>query len=350
MRTCFVAPVVVLMALAPVATACGGSDATPSPAHTAANGTVFNNADATFAGDLLKQRAEELSLVDLTVGRDLAPAFTAFADQAREARSTDVQTVTGGRLGRDRGRPHALVVAPTGSGKTLARSCGRSTGWPRRRRPRTSTAAGSSTSPAQGARRRRRAQPARAADRHPARRRAARAPVGARRSRSASAPATPRPTSGAGFARTPPDILITTPESLFLMLTSQARESLRGVETVIVDEVHAVAGTKRGAHLALSSSGSTRCSTSRRSGSACRRPCGRSRRSPGSSAGRRRSTSSRRRRQGARPRGRRPGRGHDRARPSRRGVRGRPQGRPAPVRRRDLAASSSASTWARSTS
>lgn len=49
----------------------------------------------------------------------------------------------------------------------------------------------------------------------------------------------------------PPDILITTPESLFLMLTSQARESLRGVETVIVDEVHAVAGSKRGAHLAL---------------------------------------------------------------------------------------------------
>jgi ATP-dependent Lhr-like helicase len=54
------------------------------------------------------------------------------------------------------------------------------------------------------------------------------------------------------FLRTPPDILITTPESLFLLLTSQARESLRGVETVIVDEVHAVAGTKRGAHLALS--------------------------------------------------------------------------------------------------
>ncbi len=50
----------------------------------------------------------------------------------------------------------------------------------------------------------------------------------------------------------PPDILITTPESLFLLLTSQARETLRGVETVIVDEVHAVAGSKRGAHLALS--------------------------------------------------------------------------------------------------
>ena len=54
------------------------------------------------------------------------------------------------------------------------------------------------------------------------------------------------------FATRPPDILITTPESLFLLLTSAARESLRGVDTVIVDEVHAVAGTKRGAHLALS--------------------------------------------------------------------------------------------------
>ncbi|WP_214366796.1 ATP-dependent helicase [Pseudonocardia sp. H11422] len=54
------------------------------------------------------------------------------------------------------------------------------------------------------------------------------------------------------FARTPPDVLVTTPESLFLLLTSAARESLRGVQTVILDEVHAVAGTKRGAHLALS--------------------------------------------------------------------------------------------------
>ncbi|MFD5944393.1 ATP-dependent helicase [Streptomyces collinus] len=50
----------------------------------------------------------------------------------------------------------------------------------------------------------------------------------------------------------PPDILITTPESLFLMLTSATRDALAGVETVILDEVHAVAGTKRGAHLALS--------------------------------------------------------------------------------------------------
>ncbi len=54
------------------------------------------------------------------------------------------------------------------------------------------------------------------------------------------------------IVRHPPDILVTTPESLYLLLTSQAREVLRGVEQVIVDEVHAVAGTKRGAHLALS--------------------------------------------------------------------------------------------------
>ncbi len=54
------------------------------------------------------------------------------------------------------------------------------------------------------------------------------------------------------FLSAPSDILITTPESLFLLLTSQAREALGAVETVILDEVHAVAGTKRGAHLALS--------------------------------------------------------------------------------------------------
>ena len=54
------------------------------------------------------------------------------------------------------------------------------------------------------------------------------------------------------FARSPSDVLITTPESLFLLLTSAAREALAGVETVILDEVHAIAGTKRGAHLALS--------------------------------------------------------------------------------------------------
>jgi ATP-dependent helicase Lhr and Lhr-like helicase len=55
----------------------------------------------------------------------------------------------------------------------------------------------------------------------------------------------------AAMLRNPPDLLITTPESLYLMLTSRARDTLAGVHTLILDEVHAVAGTKRGAHLAL---------------------------------------------------------------------------------------------------
>jgi ATP-dependent helicase Lhr and Lhr-like helicase len=55
----------------------------------------------------------------------------------------------------------------------------------------------------------------------------------------------------ARMKRTPPDVLITTPESLYLLLTSQARETLRGVQAVIVDEIHAMAATKRGSHLAL---------------------------------------------------------------------------------------------------
>lgn len=56
----------------------------------------------------------------------------------------------------------------------------------------------------------------------------------------------------ARFLRQPSDILITTPESLFLLLTSQARDRLRSVDTVIVDEIHALVSSKRGAHLALS--------------------------------------------------------------------------------------------------
>ncbi|MEO8725154.1 MAG: DEAD/DEAH box helicase, partial [Acidobacteriaceae bacterium] len=56
----------------------------------------------------------------------------------------------------------------------------------------------------------------------------------------------------ARFARKPADILITTPESLYLLLTSNAREALRSVETVVIDEIHALVPTKRGAHLALS--------------------------------------------------------------------------------------------------
>jgi ATP-dependent helicase Lhr and Lhr-like helicase len=56
----------------------------------------------------------------------------------------------------------------------------------------------------------------------------------------------------ARFQRDPADILITTPESLYLLLTSNAREALRSVETIILDEIHALVPTKRGAHLAIS--------------------------------------------------------------------------------------------------
>jgi ATP-dependent Lhr-like helicase len=66
--------------------------------------------------------------------------------------------------------------------------------------------------------------------------------------RTGDTPATER----ARFQREPADILITTPESLYLLLTSNARDALRSVDTVIVDEIHALVPTKRGAHLALS--------------------------------------------------------------------------------------------------
>ncbi|WP_437564045.1 Lhr family helicase [Sorangium sp. So ce542] len=60
------------------------------------------------------------------------------------------------------------------------------------------------------------------------------------------------PEDRARLAKKPPDILITTPESLYLLLTANARDRLRAVETVIIDEIHALVATKRGAHLALS--------------------------------------------------------------------------------------------------
>src|ERR1700736_2871007 len=61
------------------------------------------------------------------------------------------------------------------------------------------------------------------------------------------------PKERAAMLRNPPHILVTTPESLYILLTSKrSREHLNRVETVIVDEIHAVADDKRGAHLALS--------------------------------------------------------------------------------------------------
>src|SRR5713101_2927679 len=56
----------------------------------------------------------------------------------------------------------------------------------------------------------------------------------------------------ARFQREPADLLITTPESLYLLLTSNAREALRSIDTIIIDEIHALVPTKRGAHMALS--------------------------------------------------------------------------------------------------
>src|SRR5205823_9002165 len=103
---------------------------------------------------------------------------------------------------------------------------------------------------AQSARRGRRAQSAGAARRHRAGRRsngrAVHFPVIA--IRTGDTPQSER----ARFQREPADILITTPESLYLLLTSNAREALRSVDTVIIDEIHALVPTKRGAHLMLS--------------------------------------------------------------------------------------------------
>ena len=166
------------------------------------------------------------------------------------------------------------------------------------------------------------------------------------RSASACAPATRRPSERRAFGKRPPDILVTTPESLYLLLTSQAREALRGVRWVIVDEIHALAGTKRGAHLALSLERLEALADRppQRIGlSATQRPlsawrptwaAGSRRAAAGRTARRRRAAPGDdrrcRRAQGARAPGRRAGRGHGPARrghPARGGA-GRPGRRP----------------------
>ena len=144
-------------------------------------------------------------------------------------------------LAADRGgQPHAAAGADR-----LGQDAGRVPVRARRPRPRPRRARHPRALrlAAEGAEPRRRAQPARAARRH-------RRPRALPRSRCEAATRPQR--ERAAIRRDPPDILITTPESLYLMLTSAAREVLARVETVIVDEIHAVAATKRGAHLALS--------------------------------------------------------------------------------------------------
>ena len=162
---------------------------------------------------------------------------------------------------------HALVVAPTGSGKTLAAFL-----WALDRLLSTSPAspAPAAEPPAKGKRPRAPKRKTRVLYISPlkalgvdvernlrspligitqtAKRLDLPAPLITVGVRSGDTPAADR----RALLSSPPDILITTPESLFLMLTSKARETLTEVDTIIIDEVHAVAGTKRGAHLAVS--------------------------------------------------------------------------------------------------
>ena len=182
-------------------------------------------------------------------------AFTRPTDAQRGA----WEAIAGGK--------HALVVAPTGSGKTLAaflwaidRVFHAQDAGARRRAP----ATGPDAAEERGAHRTRilYISPLKALGvdvernlRSPlvgisqaARRLGVPAPDVTVGVRSGDTPASDR----RRLVTDPPDILITTPESLYLMLTSQAAQTLRGVDTVIVDEVHAVAATKRGAHLAVS--------------------------------------------------------------------------------------------------
>ncbi|MCB8956668.1 MAG: ATP-dependent helicase [Nocardioides sp.] len=147
---------------------------------------------------------------------------------------------------------HALVVAPTGSGKTLSAflwSIDRLLTAPRPKdKARRCRVLYISPLKALGVDVERNLRAPLTGIRHTAERLGTTVPDIGVGVRSGDTPAADR----RRLTSSPPDILITTPESLFLMLTSQARESLRGVETVILDEVHAVAGTKRGAHLAVS--------------------------------------------------------------------------------------------------
>src|SRR4051812_4059702 len=176
-----------------------------------------------------------------------APTRTWFG--AAFAAPTPAQVGAWAAIGAGR---HALVVAPTGSGKTLSAflwSLDRLlTEPPPEDRQRRCRVLYISPLKALGVDVERNLRAPLTGIPPPAAPRGPRVPDGTVGARSGDTPAADR----RKLQTTPPDILITTPESLFLMLTSQARESLRGVETVIVDEVHAVAGGKRGAHLAVS--------------------------------------------------------------------------------------------------
>jgi ATP-dependent Lhr-like helicase len=150
---------------------------------------------------------------------------------------------------------HTLIHAPTGSGKTLAaflwcldRLVQHPRPAPTREQPGTVRVLYVSPLKALTYDVERNLRAPLAGIAHEAARRGDQPPTISVASRTGDTPADER----RDLVRHPPDILVTTPESLYLLLTSQAREILKGVEHVIVDEVHAIAGTKRGAHLALS--------------------------------------------------------------------------------------------------
>lgn len=86
------APLVLLSVLA--VAGCSEPETEPAPVHTAADGTVFNDADAEFATELIEQRAEEMALIDLTTGRELSGPLATFVEGARDVRTGDVESAT----------------------------------------------------------------------------------------------------------------------------------------------------------------------------------------------------------------------------------------------------------------
>ncbi|WP_136194183.1 DEAD/DEAH box helicase [Actinomyces procaprae] len=210
-----------------------------------------------------------------TLPAAFAPATRAWFDAAFPTGPTPVQRRAWEAIGRGE---NALVIAPTGSGKTLAAFL---SAIDHLSRPVAQMAQGGEPAPGDAA-------PAGAipADRRPAQQprgrgarvlyisplkalgadveRNLRRPLAGITAAAAElgVPAAPiavgmrtgdtTPAERRRLRTSPPDILITTPESLYLMLTSAVRETLRTVETVIVDEIHSFAGQKRGTHLALS--------------------------------------------------------------------------------------------------
>jgi len=164
------------------------------------------------------------------------------------AAPTAAQTGAWDAISSDR---HALVVAPTGSGKTLAAflwAIDRLTTEPPPERARRCRVLYVSPLKALAADVQRNLRSPLAGIRQAAARDGLTVEDVTVGARTGDTPASER----RAFATRPPDVLVTTPESLFLVLTSQARAGLAGVQTVVLDEIHAVAGTKRGAHLALS--------------------------------------------------------------------------------------------------